>query len=339
MDYLERLINTLKEKEYSEEYSEKCILYAEQLIKQKLVVIFDTKHLAKLMGIEHSKLFYYIFYNNSLYQTFYIPKKNGSSRKILSPSLNLKIIQRWILENVLNCYPIHKSAVGFRKNKSIVDNAKPHVNKELVYNIDIKNFFPSISFQKIYYLFYNVGYTSEVSFVLTKLLTYKDYLPQGAPTSPHLSNLIAHQMDKDIDQLCSRINTRYTRYADDMTFSTKDSRILINNKNNIKKIVEFHGFELNKSKERLQFKNQPQFVTGLLVNEEVKIRGSFKRKIEQDIYYCERFGIYSHLKKINMADRSFYKEYIYGKVNFVKDVEPSVGEKLLNRLNQLNWSY
>lgn len=339
MNYLNELNLKLNQKDYSERYKELCLSYAEGLYSKKLPVIFDIYHLSKLIGIKYSNLYHYIMNADDFYQEFSVTKKSGGERIISSPSLNLKKIQRWILDNILINFNVDESAKGFLKDNSIVDNAKMHINKALVYNIDIKNFFPSISEKSVYFLFFNQGYSSEVSFALSKLLSFRGYLPQGSPCSPLLSNIICLKMDQDMKILAHKINADYSRYADDMTISTNDVKLFVGKKEAFKKIVKYSGFNLNDKKERMQFENQPQFVTGLVVNNGVKVRRRFKKDVEQQIYYCEKYGVFNHLKQVKLEKKSFYKEYLYGKVNFIKSVEENIGIELLERLDRLNWSY
>ena len=339
MNYIDELKSKMIVQGFSEKYTYKCTQYALNLYNKNLPIIFDIKHLSKLMGVNYSVLFYYIFNTQNFYKEFIIPKKSGENRIIDAPSLNLKKIQRWILENLLVNFPVSNYAKGFKRQTNIVDNAKIHVNKKLVYNIDIKDFFPSISFKSVYFIFYNVGYSSEVSYAFAKLVTFEGFLPQGSPCSPAISNILCVNLDETMNSLANNIGANYSRYADDMTISTNDIPLFLTKKNAFKNIVEFYDFKLNDKKERIQYENQAQFVTGLLVNNGVQVRRAFKKEVEQQIYYCEVYGIYSHLEKIGMEDRSFFKEYLYGKVNFIKSVEPQVGVQFLERLNALNWSY
>lgn len=339
MEYLNKLKNKLIEEGLLDSYVQKCLTYAKQLKSNNMIVIFDVQHLALLMGVKYTTLFYYILHNENFYNEFNISKSSGNKRLINAPSLNLKKIQKWILDNILSEFQLSEVATGFRKNLNILENAKKHTNKNLVYNIDIENFFPSIKFNDVYYIFYNVGYSAEVAYALSALLTYKECLPQGSPASPYISNIICYKMDESLKQVAYDFNGEYTRYADDMTFSTDNIPELLRKKSVIKKIVNFYNFKLNDSKERSQFQNQTQMVTGLIVNKEVKVRRKFKKDIEKHIYYCEKFGVYNHLKKIGMEEKAFYKEYIYGKAYFVKSVEPLVGNHFIKRLDALNWSY
>ena len=339
MDYVENLKNEMIEKGLSNNYIHKCTSYAEKIYNNNLPVIFDSRHMSKLMGVKHSVLSYYIFNSNLFYSEFTIMKKSGQNRTILAPSLNLKKIQRWILDNILISFPVSKYATGFKKKTSIVDNAKLHVNKTLVYSIDIEDFFPSITAKNVYFLFYNVGYSSGISYALTKLLTYSGILPQGSPCSPAISNILCRKMDESIGDIAYQIAGDYSRYADDMTISVNDVSALLSKVSTIKKVIEYHGFRLNNKKERMQYNNQTQQVTGLIVNNDVKVRLAYKKDVEKHIYFCEKFGIYSHLEKIGMKDKSFFKEYLFGKVYFINSVEPEVARAFLDRLNKLNWAY
>lgn len=339
MNYLKELQVKLETKGLSKEEKSKYIRYVNKLLINKMPVIIDALHLSKLMGIKYSILSHYIHNTDNFYKEFEIAKKTGGYRSINAPSLNLKKIQTWIYKNILIYFPVSNYAKGFKKGTSIVDNAKLHTNKQIVYNIDIENFFPTITFKNVYFLFYNIGYSTELSYAFSKLLTYNNSLPQGSPSSPSISNILCFNLDKSMISLAHNIKGHYSRYADDMTISTNNVLSLTSKIKSIKKIVEYNGFTLNDKKERIQYSNQPQFVTGLIVNNGVKVKRRFKKEVDQQIYYCERYGIYNHLKRIGMENKSFYKEYLYGKVNFIKSVEHEVGLQFLERLNSLDWSY
>lgn len=338
MSYLNDLKNQMLEQKYEESYIELCVAYAKNLIDKRLPVIFDKEHLCKLMGMDLSVFNFYMIYTDNFYYTYKIPKKRGGFREIEVPTLNLTEIQRWLLTNIIEKIPISDYSYGFVKNKNIVDNAKNHINKRVVYNIDIKDFFPSITREDIFYIFYDLGYTKELSYSFSKICTYNGYLAHGSPTSPYLANLKCVKLDFSMSKLCKRIDATYSRYADDITISSNNVKLVNSNKNIIKKIIENNSFTFNGSKERIQFSNQMQEVTGLIVNNNsIKVRRRFKKDIEQQLYYCKKYGVYNHLKKINKEYVSFYKEYLYGKVNFVRMVEPEIGEKYLKELKKINW--
>lgn len=337
MSYINKLKNKMGEQGYDDSYIDLCVFYAEGLYEKGLPVIFDKEHLCKLIGIDILIFNHYLANTEIFYHSFNMPKKTGGYRKIDVPSLNLKMIQRWILDNIIEKIDISENAYGFRKGKSIVDNAKNHISRKIVFNVDIKDFFPSISREDIFYIFYDLGYTKEIAYIISKLCTYKGSLPHGAPSSPYLANIRCFKLDYSLNALSNRIKANYSRYADDITISSDDIYAMKSNINVIRKIIENNGFVLNKKKERIQYINQMQEVTGLMVNNGVKVKRKYKKDIEQHIYYCKKFGVYNHLAKIKKQHISFYREYLYGKVNFIKMVEPEIGEKYLNQLNEINW--
>ncbi|MEC1394746.1 retron St85 family RNA-directed DNA polymerase [Bacillus velezensis] len=337
MDYINSLRKSLILCGYGKRYQKICLEYAENLLDNQLPVIFDKKHLSLLMGVKPSILGYYIFNSDNFYKEHRIPKSNGDFRVLSAPSFNLKSIQRWILVNVLYKYEVSDNANGFVIGKSIKDNAEPHVGKEIVINIDIKDFFPTITFERVFYIFYNSGYTKEVSFTLTKLLTYNQVLPQGSPASPYLANIVCDSLDKRLSGLASKINASYTRYADDITFSG-DFHIVKYIKT-LRNIIESESFSINEDKLRIQKQNNAQEVTGLTVNNGVKVKRRYKKNLEQQIYYCKKYGVYSHLEHTRAKDKSFFKEYLYGMASYIKMIEPETGEHFLRELDQIKWDY
>lgn len=336
MDYLERLEKELEEHGYGSRYKKLCLYYASRVLENNMPVIFDNRHLALLMGVEAATLGYYISNTDQFYTVKSIAKKNGGVRKISMPSYNLKKIQRWILKNILYNIKVTEYSTAFINGKSILDNAIPHVNKAVVINLDIKDFFPSIDFKRIFLLFYNKGYTKEVSYSITKLLTFRGELPQGSPASPYISNIVITALDYRIGGLSKKYDFSYTRYADDITISGEQK--ILGNIEFIIKLIKREGFNINTRKMKILEKSERQEVTGLVVNNSVKVKKEFKREIRKDIYYCKKYGVYSHLKYKGNETKSFYKEYMYGKVNFILMIEPEEGKKLLNELNEIDWN-
>ena len=335
--YLERLEKAIIKKGLSSEYAKVCCNYASRLIDNNLPVIFDINHLSKLIGTTTTFISQLMFCDDLYYKVSQIPKKSGGYRELYIPALELKYIQRWILENILNRIKISDYAVGFRKNYSILNNAKKHLNKPCVINLDIKDFFPSISFERVFRVFSYFGYSIQVSYILAKLCTYQGVLPQGSPASPALSNIVSIKLDARLSKLANKYNATYTRYADDITYSGNcgiSKLISIS-----KQILNEEGFVLNDKKTRITYSHQKQEVTGLIVNNsEAKVCKNYKRKLWQEIYYCQKFGVSNHLKRIE-CNKSFYKEHMYGKAYFVNMVEPSEGKKLLIELNKIEWDY
>jgi len=327
----------MQEEEYDEDYISLCKSYALKLIENKLPVIFDFTHLSLLLGYEPSVIAYYLFAEeDEFYTEFNIIKKNGTKRQINVPSERLMDIQRWILDNILNLYQLSEHCFGFRKGKSVYDNAIVHVNQPCIINIDIKNFFPTIKQKDVFNVFYSKGYSKKVSYYLSKLTTKNNILPQGAPTSPMISNIVAAKLDKRLSCLGEKFYARYTRYADDITFSGEK-----NIKNIIpivKEIIKDTGFHVNEDKTRYAYSYQRQEVTGLTVNRKVNISKQYLKELKKEIYFCKTYGVNSHLEYMKIT-KSFYKEHLYGKVQWVEMINKELGVKLFNELNQIEWEY
>ena len=333
MEHINRALEsgfiTAEEKQLIEEYNQR-------LTDNNVPVIYNLRHLRQLLGIHKSaqeRLFG--TQKRQSYRVFYIPKRNGDSRKIEAPSDELKMIQLWIKENILDKFAVSQYAKGFVRGVSIYDNASQHVGKELVINIDLKDFFPSIKYGEIYKIFKYIGYTDSVSKLLTNLCTNNRHvLPQGSPASPVISNLVSLKLDKRLGKLAEKIDASYTRYADDITFSGKES--MKKYVKVIKKIIREEGYKINKEKFRLQYSYQRQEVTGLIVNDKVSVPNKYKKELDNAIYYCKKYGVIDHMKKIN-CEKGFYKEHLYGLAYFIKMVDKEKGENYLTRLDEIDW--
>lgn len=336
-DYVTRLRDALLVEGYGEDYINLCIDYSNRLLENRLPVIFDKEHLSLLLGLDKHYFFQLFMQADDFYKEVKIPKKRvGQFRKLSVPTEGLKYVQRWILDNVLYNIRVSKATTGFVRGKSIVDNARIHVGKECLVNIDLKDFFPSITYDDVFYLFKYYGYTNEVSFILSKLCTYQNVLPQGAPTSPYISNILSYKLDVRFLKLCEKISADYTRYADDITIS--GSKYIVNYFNVFQNIIHSEGFHINHGKTRIQYSHMRQEVTGLIVNQKISVPVETKKYLRQQIFYCKQFGVNSHLRRLNLQNSNF-KEYLFGLAFFVKMVEPRQGELFLEQLNTIHWDY
>lgn len=331
---VKKLENEMIIKEYSHEYTELCVSYACNLIDNGFPVIFDSKHLALLIGMEAKELYSYYELAQMLYKQAVISKKKGGNRILNMPSENLKYIQKWILENVLYKIECSYVSTGFVPQKSIVDNAKQHIDKECVINLDIKDFFPSISYIQVYNLFQNFGYTKHLSMVFAGLCTYNNVLPQGAPTSPYLSNLVCTRLDSRLLGLANYIGATYTRYADDITFSGKKE--ITKYIKLIKRVIKEERFNVNEKKVRVQFKHHKQMVTGLVVNTKLSIPIKTKKYLRQQIYYAKKFGVRSSLERQGVT-KSNYQGHLFGLAYFINMVEPDCGSEFIEELRKIDW--
>lgn len=201
------------------------------------------------------------------YRRFQIPKANGTYRDIASPKLFLKVIQYWIKDYLLFRLPVHSACYSFIKNTSIEDNARPHTKMAYVATIDIENYFGSIKINSIQSLLKKTGFTGALSRIISKLVTLDDALPQGAPTSPIISNAFLFKFDEVISKWCESHQCIYTRYADDLTISGMEKSLVLRCIDRAETLLNRYGLRLNAKKTRIQSQGSRQTVTGLTVND------------------------------------------------------------------------
>lgn len=305
---------------YSAEIIEKCLLYANPLIEKDLPVIFNISHFAGLVGYKKKYLQRAIVFTYFFYRHFQIKKNNGSKRQISEPLPSLKEIQCWILTNILYKLPVSKFAKAYILGTTLKQNLVFHRGQYLVLNLDIKDFFGNIRRPQIERIFRHVGYSFLISNLLSKLCCLNECLPQGAPTSPALSNLIMVQFDHFISEYCLKNKICYTRYADDLSFSGDfdfNALILI-----VKKELKKLSLELNENKSHLMTQSQRQTVTGIVVNNKIQVSRTKRKEIRQEIYYIKTFGLEDHLKKIE-CNRTNYISHLIGKVLHVLFINPN----------------
>jgi retron-type reverse transcriptase len=262
--------------------------------------------------------------------------------------------QRWIKENILDKVPVHDCAHGFTRGRSSVTNARPHTGKELVINIDIKDFFPSITYPRIKGLFRSLGYSPAVSTILAllcsecprKKVIFEDLpyhvaigpraLPQGACSSPALSNMVSWKMDGRLYGLCNKMGWTYTRYADDITFSKprrgleQAGYILAGARH----ILEDEGFELNQAKTRVLKRSAAQTVTGVVVNDKPGVGRKEIRRIRAILNNAAQKGIESQ----NRDNHPDFEGYLKGWIAYISMVNPEQGASLSARFQDIRRS-
>lgn len=200
------------------------------------------------------------------YRSFKLKKKDGNYREIDTPRTYLKVIQWWILDNLLNHVEISENVFGFVAGRSAVQNAQYHAGAKHVLNVDIKQFFPSISIEQVQTIFCSLGYSEDVADMLSELCCLNGRVPQGAPTSPAIANLVLRELDDDLSVLAKSADHIYSRYADDLTFSSQ-SRIASSFLDGVQSAVEKSGFELKPEKTRFTGSEGRMEVTGVVINE------------------------------------------------------------------------
>ncbi len=230
------------------------------------------------------------------YHAAEIPKKGGKTRKLLVPDYLLGRVQRNILHHVLDGLTVSGYARAYLPHQSIVENAKPHVGAKRLLKLDIIDFFQNISYFLVYrYAFPGIYFPPPVRTLLTHLCCFEDSLPQGAPTSPAVSNLVMKPFDEYIGNWCAERGIQYTRYCDDMTFSGEfDVREV---KRKVRGFLAAYGFRLNQKKTQVQGSYCRQTVTGIVVNEKLQVSRAYRRALRAEIYYCGKYGVESHLQR------------------------------------------
>ena len=293
--------------------------YADRLASQGLPVIFSPDHLSYITNVKLDVLYGMSNSIESFYRSFTIPKKSGGHRKINAPLPSLSYVQRWILDNILDGVPLHASAKAYRKDHSIMDNAKFHRGQKVVLKIDVTNFFGSIEEHSVFQLFNSLGYSKRLSRLLSVNCCFDGVLPQGAPTSGAISNIFMRPFDEKIFAHCKANSIRYTRYADDLTFSGVDfdpeAHIKL-----VDKAFSTLSLRLNKKKTRVLYPHVRQEVTGLVVNRNVAVPREYRRNLRQECHYIEKYGIHGHAREVNAPKPRMLLEKVIGKLSYVCSV-------------------
>ena len=305
---------------YTAENIKKCLNYAKPLIEKNLPIIYNTSHLSVLVGYKKGYIKRAVVYTPYFYRDFQIKKRNGKMRSLSEPLPSLKEIQHWILEYILVNVKVSPFAKAYRKKVSIVENIKFHKKQPKVFTLDLKDFFHSIKISHIESIFLSLGYSKVVSNLLAKLCTRDGHLPQGAPTSPYLSNIFFKKSDDTIIRYCLDNHIKYTRYADDLSFSGNfDENELLSI---VKEAISSLELTLNPKKTKLMKPSERQTVTGIVVNEKPQVVFHKRNKIRQELYYIKKYGLASHMDRKRIK-RKGYVEHLLGKVNFVLQINPN----------------
>ncbi len=325
---------------------------SEKLRARGLPVLVNAEGLAAAMGISLAELRFLSFARRvstvSHYRRFQIPKKTGGLRTISAPMPRLKRAQHWVLAEILDRVELHPAAHGFRSGRSIVTNAEPHVGAHVVVNLDVEQFFPTVSRRRIKGVFRSLGYGEQVATILSLVcseppvreveLDGRAYhvargertLPQGAPSSPALTNVLCRGLDARLARIAGGLGFRYTRYADDMTFSAPEDaaggvgRML----RRARFVIEKEGFRVHPDKTRVLRKGRQQEVTGLVVNRRVNVARATLRRFRATLYQIERDGPGGK----RWGGGPNVLSAIEGFANFVAMVDPAKGAELRRRV-------
>jgi len=295
------------------------MIYAQNLWVNKIPIIYTQEHLCALLG--YLPIYVYAAANSPerFYRQFSIPKKNGGIRIISEPLPNLKEIQKWILKNILYNLKVSAYAKAYIPGKSIKDNVRFHRRQKKVLSLDIKSFYDCLTNWMVFQLFMENGYNESVAMMLTGLCCLNGSLPQGAPTSAALSNLLMKKFDEIVGKYCKEQEIRYTRYADDMTFSGDFDEVQVIRF--IRKNLKSMGLKLNKTKTRVRKQGQQQEVTGIVVNYKTQVPKTVRKEIRKNMYYIQKYGLESHLNYIG-TERKNYIGHLMGQISYALFINP-----------------
>ncbi len=335
----------------------------QRLARHGLPELADAAQLADAMGITVAELRFLGFHREVArthhYHSFTLPKKTGGERLISAPMPRLKRAQYWVLDNILAKVPAHDAAHGFLAGRSIVSNAAPHAGHDVVINLDVKDFFPSIAFGRIKGVFRHLGYGEAMATLLALLCSEnraqawqvdgeklfvggkarERVLPQGAPTSPMLTNLLCRRLDRRLLGLARQLGFVYTRYADDLTFSASGEaardnvgRLL----GRVRWILRDEGFTPHPDKERVMRKGRRQEVTGLVVNaDKPGVSRETRRRLRAALHRATQA---SAGKPAHWQGQAAQPSQLLGLAQFVYQVDPVQGGRLLGQARQLTRS-
>lgn len=250
---------------------------------------FNISDLALGIGISARLLSSFMHNERKHYREFEIPKKSGGMRKICAPRTMLKVVQYWILDHILYKLPINSACYSFREGMSIYDNAVVHLKSNYVGNFDIKNYFPSITTEMLRDFLLAGGYGQSASTIIARLATFEGVLPQGAPTSPLISNAYLAGFDEEVSLYVAERGMQYTRYADDITISGPDRGQILSAIEFATKKLKYLNFSLNEKKTRISGRASRQVVTGLVVNEIVQPTRSYRRQVRAMFHRASKY--------------------------------------------------
>ena len=336
-----------------------------------LPVLLTLCHLARRVGVPYADLRAHVARRTpNAYRRFRIRKRSGGIRNIVVPEPKLALTQSWIAEHILGNAEVHPASHAFQKGCSILKCAESHAGARWLVKIDIADFFGSINEIDVSRVFRHLGYNPLVSFELARLCTdvpyrskkyalpswrvhterkgipeythkYLGRLPQGAPSSPMLANLTMLDADQSIQGIAEKYGLVYTRYSDDMTFSTQgdlgreNAHSLVHE---VCAVLKKRGLFANRKKTRVIHPGARRVVLGLLVDGEApRLPRSFRDKLRQHLYYLESAGIESHMSKRQFESAGGLYRHLRGLLDYAHSIDPVYAAPLLQRLEALPW--
>jgi RNA-directed DNA polymerase len=362
-------LSLAKEKGVAASVADEALRQARLLSQRDLPAVITLGHLSARSGVGYTTLRAYMRANSDAYRSFRIRKRSGGRRLICVPEQGLLEVQRWIAQHLLNRVKPHPASFAYAPGQSIVRCATQHCRARWLLKIDIKNFFESISEIQVHRVFRALGYNELISFEMARLCTRRyeqtrrentrvwkadhsrysipDYqrrqighLPQGAPTSPMLSNLAMLKFDGVVQAMAASHGFVYTRYADDLAFSAIKSdrasvvRLLLM----VNKELRKSGFLPNSSKTSINPPGTRKIILGLLVDgDRPRLLPEARAALQLHLHFIEKFGAASHAEKRGFKSIWSLRRHLEGHVSFVRNVEPDFGNELALRIQAVEW--
>lgn len=307
-------------------------------LAQLLMAIKEDELGTRKYKITPEQLYHFSYVKSpNRYKTFQIRKKNGGTREINAPCYQLKMILYVLNIMLKSVYKPNSSVMGFTEGRSIVDNASIHVGHNYVFNIDLENFFPSIPQARVRarLMVPPFNFPQEIANIIAGLCCHlnvdktENVLPQGSPTSPLLTNAICDRLDMKMRKVAKKYGLHYSRYADDMTFSSMHNVYQPNSdfRNDIQRVISEEHFKMNEKKTRLLKNDERQEVTGITVNEKVNVARKYIRDLRCILHKWESQGY-------GEAYAYFYPHYKHEK-GYIKKGEPIIENVIEGKLNYL----
>lgn len=337
----------------------------------RLPSILTLKHLAVRTGVSYMTLRSVVERRGSPYKSFYMGKRSGGRRLISIPNSELMRTQRWLSTYVLRDLPVNHYSFAFQPKRSIADCAARHTGARWLFKMDVQDFFGSVTEIKVFRIFQKLGYEPLISFELARICTYlppmsRKYsraswqnwrersaipayheryigrLPQGAPTSPMLSNLAMCDLDQLIARHAMNAGLTYTRYSDDLTFSTRKDNIdrvrALAFIRVVSSLLKGAGLYVNARKTVIVPPGARKVVLGLLVDGPTpRLSPNLKSCLRQHIYYLRRYGPFEHAKRRSFDTVGGLYRHVRGLIDFAHMVEPAYADKLLSQFEEIAW--
>ena len=328
-----------------------------ELLKRGLPILHTANDVAAAIGVALPRLRWLTYHRRTAtlvhYHRFTLPKKSGGQRQISAPKPALKQAQQWIfttvLQGIADAAHLHPAAHGFIATKNVVGNALPHVGRAVVVNLDLRNFFPGITFVRVRGLFRGLGYSGAVATIFALLCTEppriavgvdgqrvfvavgERHLPQGACTSPALTNLLCRRLDARLQGLANAIGFAYTRYADDLTFSSSTTTDVSTLLFRVRRVVFDEGLTVNEEKTRVMRRGRRQEVTGVIVNDRPSVAREEVRRLRAVLHQAGRDG-FAAARRAGadgvLQDVAHFVAQVRGRIAWVQLVDRAKGDAL-----------